>query len=76
MDALDDHLDRIATASHEDWAELLAYFRQQAHPWRMAELRLARTFPLDDEAWERSEERHWLLQMCERCWPSERSQRQ
>jgi hypothetical protein len=31
---------------------------------------------LDDDEWDGSAEREALLAMCERCWPSERSQRQ
>ena len=76
MDALPDHLDRIAAASEEDWTELLTHFLRQTHPRPMSELRLVRTRALDDDEWERSEERLWLLLMSERCWPSERSQRQ
>jgi hypothetical protein len=34
------------------------------------------TRPLDDEEWDGSAEREALLAMCERCWPSERAQRQ
>jgi hypothetical protein len=34
------------------------------------------TRPLEDDEWEGSPERRALLAMCERCWPSERSQRQ
>jgi hypothetical protein len=34
------------------------------------------TRQLDDEEWDTSAEREALLAMCERCWPSERAQRQ
>lgn len=76
MDALDFHLERIAGATPDDWAQLLRFFMEQSHPWRTSELRLVRHRPLDDEDWLYSDEREWVIRMCERCWPSERSQRQ
>jgi hypothetical protein len=76
MDALNEHLERIQTATQQDWQELLELFTEQCEPSRQATLGAVRGGRVPDEEWERSEEYRALAHMLSRCWPSERSQRQ
>jgi hypothetical protein len=76
MDAINEHLERIHSATQQDWHELLELFTEQCEPSRQTQLGPVRTGRVPDEEWERSEEYRALAHMLARCWPSERSQRQ
>ena len=76
VDALDDHLDRINAATQRDWIDLLEHFTEQCEPLRLSELRPIRPGRVPDDEWESSEEFSALADMLNRCWPTERAQRQ
>ena len=76
VDALDDHLDRINAATQRDWIDLLEHFTEQCEPLSLSEVRPIRPGRVPDEEWESSEEFYALADMLNRCWPTERSQRQ
>jgi hypothetical protein len=76
VDALDDHLDRINAATQRDWTDLLQHFTEQCEPLTPSELRPIRPGRVPDGEWECSEEFSALADMLNRCWPTERSQRQ
>jgi hypothetical protein len=76
MDALDDHFDRIRAANQHDWLRLLDHFAEQCNPTDPSELRPIRPGRVPDDEWERSPEYVALARMLNRCWPTERSQRQ
>jgi hypothetical protein len=76
MDALDDHLDRIRSATDREWSDLLEHFTECCQPAEPSQLRPIRPGRVPDAQWEGSPEFRALANMLSRCWPTQAAQDQ